>query len=360
MKKYMKISILGTALSLSLSGLARAEPVVGETPENSLAGTSLTFASWGGILQEGQIAALGHFTEQSGVELLSDPAYEMSKLKAQVEAGTLNWDVVHTSEYDPYAHCGTLVQPLDLSIIDTSKLPGGHYTECGVPALLYGIVLMYNTEKYGDNPPASWKDFFDVEKFPGTRAIQGSSSPSGSLIEASLLAQGGEQATMLTEDVTAVIDKALQPIRDNSESFIFWTTGAEQQNMMESGEADMIMAWTGRAMNAVKNGAPYQPAWNQWLVVEDYLAVPKGAKNPAASNALINAYLGAEAQAIFAEMTSYSPVNVDSKPALEPEVAAFQISTPERIAQSYRHDVKYWVSHYDVLLAKWSEFVAGY
>ena len=64
MKKYMKISILGTALALSLSGLAQAEPVVGETPENSLAGTSLTFASWGGILQEGQIAALGHFTEQ--------------------------------------------------------------------------------------------------------------------------------------------------------------------------------------------------------------------------------------------------------------------------------------------------------
>ena len=37
----------------------------------------------------------------------------------------------------------------------------------------YSTVLAWNKEVYKDNPPKSWADFLDVEKFPGTRALCG-------------------------------------------------------------------------------------------------------------------------------------------------------------------------------------------
>ncbi len=352
------IFLLGAACPYPLT--AQDKPVAGETKEGLLKGKTLTFASWGGILQEGQIAALNDFVAKSGVKLLSDPTFELAKLRSQVQSKNVQWDVVHTSEYDPFIHCGTLLQKLNLSVIDASKLPNGHYSDCGVPALYYGTVNMYSIKKYGDNPPKSWADFFDTEKFPGVRAISGATAPNGGLIELVLLADGVKKEDMFPEDAGPMIDRALNKLRAKRDNFIFWTSGAQQQQIMESGEADMIMSWTGRAMTAVKNGAKYAPVWNDWLVNKDYLAIPAGVKDPAASSALLNAYIGKQAQEIFSEKTSYSPVNVDAQPKVEGVTKDFLTSTPERIKQAYSPNIQYWVKNYKVMNAKWAEYISGY
>ena len=92
----------------------------------------------------------------------------------------------------------------------------------------------------------------------------------------------------------------------------------------------MALLWSGRAYTAVKNGAPFAPMWDQWMPEADTIAVAKGAKNPKASMALINYYLGAQQQAKLTELTSYSPVNVDSKPQLDDLAKAYLTTTPER------------------------------
>ena len=63
----------------------------------------------------------------------------------------------------------------------------------------------------------------------------------------------------------------------------------------------MLMMWTGRAMTAVKNGANYTPAWQDWLVVMDQMTIPVGVKDPDAVYALLNAYLGKSAQEILTQ-----------------------------------------------------------
>lgn len=96
------------------------------------------------------------------------------------------------------------------------------------------------------------------------------------------------------------------------------------------------MMWTGRAMTAVKNGAAYTPVWRDWLVVMDQMTIPVGIKDTDAAYALLNAYLGANAQAILTEKTSYTPINMDAKPKVDDATAAFLTSTPERITQGYQ------------------------
>ena len=192
MKMMIKIG-QATALALLMMAHRRvgAEQTSGGRGAEGRSGKTLTFVSYGGIFQDGQMAALKEFVDKSGVQLLSDGPTEISKVQAQVESGNVTWDVVDTGDFPPYVHCGKLFQKLDFSKIDISNIPEGQVSECSVPAMNYGVVLMYKTEKYKDNPPKSWKDFFDIEKFPGSRALEGSGDLSGGMIEQALLAAGG-------------------------------------------------------------------------------------------------------------------------------------------------------------------------
>lgn len=355
MKKISLGIALMTACALTTSALAQDAPPAGTIAEGSLKGKTLTFVSYGGIYQDGQIAALKEFVDKSGVTLLSDGPTETAKLQAQVESGNVTWDVVDTADLPPYVHCGTLFQKLDFTKIDVSKIPPGQVGECSVPAMNYGVVLMYKNETYKDNPPKSWQDFFDTEKFPGVRAIDGSGDPTGGLIEQAFIAAGGDAKAMTVDD----IDKGIEKLRALGPDTIYWKTGAESQQLAESGEADMIMMWTGRAMAASKNGAQYTPVWQDWLVVMDQLTIPVGVKDTDAAHALINAYLGKTAQEVLAQQTSYTPVNSEAKPQVDEATAAFLTNTPERIAQGYQQNIPFWVKNFAAASEKWTALLSG-
>ena len=115
MKKFARALALTMTCALSLPAFAQDKPVAGEVKEGSLKGKTLTFVSYGGIYQDGQVAALKEFVDKSGVTLLNDGPTEIAKLKAQVDSGNVTWDVVDTADLPPYVHCGTLFQKLDFS-----------------------------------------------------------------------------------------------------------------------------------------------------------------------------------------------------------------------------------------------------
>ena len=347
---------LAALAAIGMAGAAFAEgAVAGETAEGSLAGKTLTFVSYGGIFQDGQLKALQDFVTKSGVTLLSDGPTENAKIQAQVEAKNVMWDVVDTGDFTPFVHCGTLFQKLDFTKIDVSKVPPGQVGECSVPAMNYAVMFLYNKDKYKDNPPKNWSDFFDVEKFPGTRGIPGYADPEGYMVELGLLADGVPKDQLFPAD----IDRGLNKWRAIRENLVPWTTGAESQQMLESGEADMVMVWSGRGKAALANGANYAPVWQDWIVVKDQLAIPIGVKDTVASHALINAYLGKQAQEVMAQETSYSPINIEAQPKLDALTAEFMTNTPEKQAMAYNQNVEFWVANYETLSAKWAEFVAG-
>ncbi|KAF0173495.1 MAG: family 1 extracellular solute-binding protein [Rhodobacteraceae bacterium] len=354
--KHTRTLGFAAVTAIGMAGAAFAEgPVAGETAEGSLAGKTLTFVSYGGIFQDGQLKALQDFVTKSGVTLLSDGPTENAKIQAQVEAKNVMWDVVDTGDFTPFVHCGTLFQKLDFTKIDISKIPPGQVGECSVPAMNYAVMFLYNKDTYKDNPPQSWNDFFDVEKFPGTRGIPGYADPEGYMVELGLLADGVPKDQLFPAD----IDRGLNKWRSIRENLVPWTTGAESQQMLESGEADMVMVWSGRGKAALANGANYAPVWQDWIVVKDQIAIPIGVKDTDASHALINAYLGKQAQEVMAQETSYSPINVDAQPKVDALTAEFMTNTPEKQAMAYNQNVEFWVANYETLSAKWAEFVAG-
>ncbi|MEU8246805.1 ABC transporter substrate-binding protein [Nonomuraea sp. NPDC048916] len=362
--------IAGIAASLLLSaacGTGSAGPATvdlgtgpaeaGTVKKDALSGVDMTFVSYGGIYQEGQQkAAIDAFAQESGAKILQDGPTDYAKIKAQVDSSNVTWDVVDTDSIWAQAQCGKLLQPLDYTIIDKSKIPEGLASDCSVPAMQYGMVIVYNKAKFGDNPPKDWKDFFDTAKFPGKRGIPGDPGDSApGPFEAALIADGVAPDQLYPLDV----DRALKKLESIRPNLVFWKTGAVSQQLLESTEVDMAMIWNGRAHAAVKNGAPFDVSFEQWMPIMDSLSVPKNAKNPKASMALINYYLGAQQQAKLTELTSYAPINVDAKPNLDETAQRFLPTKPEVADKALKIDSKWWADHQSEMIEKWSAWLGG-
>ncbi|MBB3726891.1 ABC transporter substrate-binding protein [Nonomuraea dietziae] len=329
----------------------------GVVKKDALKGVNLTFVSYGGVYQKGQQdAAIDPFAKESGAQVLQDGPTDYAKVKAQVDSANVTWDVVDTDSIWAAAQCGKLLQPLDYKIIDKSKVPEGLATECSVPAMQYGMVLAYNKNKFGANPPQGWADFFDTAKFPGKRAIPGNPGDSApGPFEAALVADGVAPDKLYPLDVPRATKK-LDTVRAD---LVFWKTGAESQQLLESGEVDMVMMWSGRAYAGIKNGGTFDVQWNQWMPIMDSLAVPKNAKNPKAAMAMINYYLGAQQQAKLTELTSYSPINTDAKPKLDELGTSFLTTRPEVADKRLTVDDKWWAENQPEMIEKWSAWLGG-
>lgn len=63
MKKFARALALTMTCALALPAFAQEKPVAGEVKEGSLKGKTLTFVSYGGIYQDGQVAALKEFVD---------------------------------------------------------------------------------------------------------------------------------------------------------------------------------------------------------------------------------------------------------------------------------------------------------
>lgn len=329
-------------------------PVAGEVKPGGFKGTTLTFAGSGGVFQDGMMKAMWDpFAEESGVTFQQD-AFDSGKLKAMVDAGNVNWDVVNATQFDTARGCGTLYEKYDYTQIDTSKIPDGITTDdCMVPAFTYGIMVAYNTKVFGDNPPRTAADFFDTKKFPGKRTVSQSTYVDPQVVEFAMLAKGKDPSKMTVDD----IDAALEMYKGLGDNVIGWTTGAQSQQQLESGEAVMGLVWSGRGYASAAAGAPIAPMWDQWMVAVESLGIPKGVKDKQAAFAAVNYSLGAEQQAHKTELTGYAPVNVDAQPKLDETLS--QWVTTGHMDTGVAPNMKFWVENYDALSAAWAGWATG-
>ena len=68
------------------------------------------------------------------------------------------------------------LEKIDYSVVDVSDFYPNLYTDYCVGSDVFATVMAWNTDKYGKpgsaGAPRSWADFWDVKKFPGTRAYR--------------------------------------------------------------------------------------------------------------------------------------------------------------------------------------------
>src|SRR3954468_18858300 len=208
-KGLLRRTALAGVLSLACGGLQAQERV--------------SFAGYGGEPQKVQAKAFFEpAAKELGISVLQDSHGGYAKIKAQVLSGSPSYDLVALgcAEAARAAKEG-LLEPVNYSLTPNAKdlepaMRGTHY----VGEWTFSTVIIWNTQTV-KTPPSTWAEFWDVEKFPGKRAL---SANARQMLEIALIADGVPADKLYPLDVDRAFKK-LEQIKPNLR--LWWSSGAQ-------------------------------------------------------------------------------------------------------------------------------------
>lgn len=340
-------------LSLMGSGLAGAAVGPFFLRHGRASGKEVVFCSWGGAYQKSlRKAFLDPFEKETGIKVIDTSAPELAKIKAQIDANNVEWDVIDcgTRWYYVLVNMG-LVQSLDLKKLDTDDLVPGAVLSHGVSTTINGMNIAYNTNQFPKEHPNSWADFWNVKKFPGPRAFLADVT---FVPEFALLADGVPVDKLYPIDVERAFRK-LNELKPHVK--VFWKQGDQPVQLVSQGEVSMAPAWNGRVLLAQDKGLPIALVWNQGSYIHSYLYILKGALHPEDAYQLINFCLKAKPQA---EMVTEIPYGPSNKKALDliPLAQRKRLPTyPDNMKVMWPLNGEWLGKNYDEINDRWQKFM---
>lgn len=297
-------------------------------------GRPFTFCSFGGALSATEKAA---FMDPAGAKLGTEIANvsptNYAKIKAMVEAGAVEWDLVDVGgQFIFQGRDQDLLEPLDFNVIDTAGIDPVWVNDHGVFTSTGATVIAYNTDEFPEGEgPMSWRDFWDVAKFPGGRSLYNRFYYN---YEAALLAAGVARSEVYpaTDDKVRLAFEKLEELKPNVT--VWWTAGAQPVQLLASGEVAMASAWSGRVLDGVKEGAPVALTYADAIAWGNAFVVPKGTPYRDLAMKIINYSLGEEAQTDLLAQGTYGPVRASAAAKATPEQAKLYVSHPSNLGQA--------------------------
>jgi len=321
---------------------------------SAFAGDGITFASWGGTYQEAQRKAyLDPIEDELNITIREETLGGLEEVRAQVLAGAVTWDLVDLGAMEcAQAEVEGLIEPLDWSVISVEGFADDAYSDYWAAIIYYSTILAYNPESV-DPAPTNWTDFFDVEKFPGTRALY---NQPATMLEMALLADGVPADELYPLDVDRAFAK-LEEIKPHIS--VWWSSGAQSVQLLADGEVDMVAMWNGRIDTLAAEGIPVEAAWDQGTLSMDCLAVPKGAPNKDLAMKVLGRMLSPELQANMPQYINYGPTTslAFEQGKITDEQIAISPSSPDHIKGQAVIDAGYWAVNAPAIQERWDAFM---
>lgn len=325
--------------------------------------------SWGGAFQQDLSTTWWEpATKNCGVALQPDSwDGNYGALTTRIQKGINDWDLVHVeAHYVATPAASSLFQTIspEVAPIDPASLRNDR----AVPLLEYGYVLASRQDLLHNKASLDWQDFFDVQRYPGRRAIR--DFPVGN-IEIALLAQGRNLDTDLYNkdlsrgQIEAQVESALSYLDRLHSMTLWWSTGDQLQRLLTGGDVTMAAAWSGRVLSAHKElcpagdvaSCPLQADAHTSLVSTDWWIIPKDA--PHAQNALTflkclyqNPNATAEASAFSSKQGYLVPIH--NLHVADP-VADYYLRIGSSGNPKIRHHISeaFWGTNFDWISARW-------
>lgn len=333
--------------------------VAGYDNPNKWKGKTLVFAGFGGAMQDAQRkAVLEPFARLTGCQIVEDTT-DIGKIKAMVDAKAVEWTVAQQGTFESRVlGMQGYLEPIDYSIVDKSNFFEDVAGEFDVAVIYWSTILAYRTDKFGNNPPQGWKDFWDVQNFPGPRAMDKVDGPVGNL-EFALLADGVPKDQVYQVLRTAEgIDRAFKKLDEiKPHVTVWWEAGAQPAQLLADGEVDMAQAWNGRIDAIQRQGAPVAIQWNEGLLRTDSFIVPKGVKEKELAMDFINFATRPEVQAELAKHIPYSPTNAKAFDLMSEELKARLPSAPAQKEKQLVADAAFWLENLDRLTERFNDWL---
>lgn len=251
--------LLGAVL-LAFGGLAPVQ-----------ADDGLVVVGYGGAGQKAQeVAFFQPFTQQTGIPVVqSEYNGEMARIKVMADTGHADWDLVQVEGPDLARGCDDgLFERLDWQAIGgKQQLIANAAQECGSAALVWGVAIGYDADRL-QQPPASWADFWDVQRFPGKRGLRKRAIYN---LEFALLADGVPREQVYPLLATrAGADRAFAKLGQLKPYIQWWEAGAQPAQWLAAGDVVMTSTYTGRIADAHRAGRNLALVWPGSLYGMDY------------------------------------------------------------------------------------------
>jgi len=324
------------------------------------AADQLTIVSWGGAYSESQRKAYYEpFSKEFGVQI-GEEEYngEIAKIRAMVEANQVTWDVVDVDTQTVLQGCDEgIFETLDYGrIAPKEKFVPVAAQECGVGTIVYSTIIAYDTER--TNPgPTSINDLFDLQKFPGKRALQ--KNPFVNL-EWALVADGVPRDQVYEVLRTPEgVDRAFAKLDTIKSQVVWWEAGAQPPQLLADGEVVITSAWNGRIFNANRNeGKHFQIIWDHQVPDFDFWAIPKGTPRLDLAYKFVAYASSPEVMANQSKFISYGPTHVDAIPHIAPDVLKDLPTAPDNMATAIALDPQFWADNGEELRARFNNWLA--
>jgi mannopine transport system substrate-binding protein len=222
------------------------------------------------------------FEKETGIKVktvAANVSEQATKLALMKQSGNVEWDIAYLQDIDLKTGVRDYVVDLgaceDLPNVAANGLPGaclGH----GVVSDIGGGVMVYKSDQFEPGKgPKDWTDFWNVAAFPGTRALPDIGLPWWDLSIA-LRSAGVERDALYPLDEAkayAQLDKIKPDVA------VWWKTGDQSQNLFRSGEIDMSLLYSGRALQLKAEGMPLEIVWSDAVRDVGAFAIVQNAPN---------------------------------------------------------------------------------
>ena len=294
------------------------------------------------------------FNKTSAIKAVIDGAVPTSaKMKAMVESGTVTWSVVDRNLIAAL-ELGrqNLLEKIDYSIVDKSKVRPEHAGEWGVGSYIYSNVLAYQTDAFGGRVPKTWADFYNLKDFPGKRTMR---KHIDGQLETALLADGVPPEKLYPIDVKRALDK----IKSIKKDVIFWATGAESQQVFRDKEVVMGSVFNTRAMvTRRETNGKVDFHFNQASAWVGAWLAPKGNPGGADSFRFMASTQEPNGQVELFKLLGNGPVNPAAAAMVPADLKALDPGSPENYKLQIPADPEWYATNSATVLNQYLEAIS--
>ncbi len=324
------------------------------------AARDLTVVAWGGSTQAAQKKVYyGPFTAATGIPLLEDSwSGGVGVLRAKVQAGQPNWDVIQVESDELHIGCdeGLYEKPDWAALGGKGAFMKEAVSECGVGSVVWSVALAYNADRLKEGPK-SWADFWNVEKFPGKRTMR--RGPKYNL-EFALMADGVPQADVYKVlRAPAGVDRAFRKLDELKPNLVWWTAGAQPGQLMASGEVSMAASYTSRMFAAQRDDKRnFQVVWNGSIYAIDHWVVLRGSPNRDNAMKMVQYMTRPEIQKQLPPLSFQGATNLEAAKQTDPAAGPSLPTFPANLAVSGSLDVEFWVDNIEQLTQRFNAWAS--
>ncbi len=302
------------------------------------------------------------FRKETGIKVIGIPSNvePIAEIKTMVDTGEYKWNM---------ACLGNRAIPVlgQQGYLEAHRLGNDDVVKTIMPHLLsdysvgmnvYSIVLAYRTDAFkGRPPPKTWKDFWDVERFPGRRSLR---QIPFDTIEEALLADGA----LPTEIYPCDLNRAFHSLdRIKPHISVWWQNTPQAEQLLKTGEVDLMPAFIISTLSAIDAGAPVAFSWDQHIYGYDNWTILKGTPNADACRQFIRFATDPERQArlipygISPTQPSALEKDILERNRIDPRSVKLLSTYPDNLKKGLPSDGLYWANKHSAIIERFNQWM---